>query len=124
MQRTTTIGLLLLAFTLACFTQIGCGSGPQTASQKGKSATADPLTHTGSIDGYQYEVSGDARVKVEQIPSEAEEGDYPKVTCGDNWFAVQKGNLIVNDKDSGALKRGDTIKVDANGQVWVNGEKR
>lgn len=113
-----TRNLRVLVLAVALVAQPGCGS--RTASKQGG---ADPLSHTGSIDGFKYEISGSPKLKVEQIPDEKGEGDYPKVTCGSNWFSVRGKRLFANDLDYGTVvKPGDTIKVAADGKVFINGE--
>jgi hypothetical protein len=115
MSRPITNLAFPVVFAVTCAICFGCSQS---------APSVDPLKHTGSIDDYRYEVYGHSTIKIEQVPNEAGTGDHPKVTCGSNWFAIQDGKLIVNGKESGAVKRGDTIKLDAQGQAFVNGEKR
>ena len=37
---------------------------------------------------------------------------------------VREGRMTVNGKDAGEVQAGDTIKVDKDGRVTVNGQKR
>jgi hypothetical protein len=105
-----------LILAAACMVPAGCGI-------RSSSNLPVPEVHTGSIDGYKYEMHGGSTLRAEQLPNEKGTEDYPKVTCGANWFSIRDRHLIVNGKDYGTVaKRGDTIKVTADGKVFVNGD--
>ena len=46
------------------------------------------------------------------------------VTCGTKVVRIVDGKLTLNGADRGAVKPGDTIKVDAAARVWVNQQPR
>jgi hypothetical protein len=46
------------------------------------------------------------------------------ITIGETRIHVDMEELTLNGAGKGKLKNGDTIKVFANGDVTVNGEKR
>lgn len=109
---------VVVAF-VACLGGFGCGSGSSS-----KSPESDPQVHTGSVDGYKYEMHGHSTVRIDQETDPKGSGNHPKVTCGSNWFSVQGGRLFANGKDYGTvIKPGDTIKVAVDGTVHVNGEQ-
>src|SRR5437868_40356 len=98
----------------ACLGSVACGppSSPTTSG-------SDPLVHTGSVDGYKFEMHGDPKIRTEQETGPKGSGSHPKVTCGSNWFSVRDGRLFANGKDYGTvIKPGDTIKVAADGTVY------
>lgn len=43
---------------------------------------------------------------------------------GKNALSIKGGRLTVNAAGHGAVKDGDAVLVDRDGQVYVNGEKR
>jgi hypothetical protein len=67
---------------------------------------------------YRYEVLG-ANGTVQR----GEAGEF-SVTAGSTAVAVRGGRLTVNGKGYGLLRDGDSVRVDEDGQVTVNGAPR
>jgi hypothetical protein len=82
---------------------LGCGSGG--------------ATNKGNINGISYEVHGNVQ-KIEVIDNAI------KITSGKNVIEVKDGRLFLNRKDRGPIKSGDSLVLDAESQLSVNGEKR
>jgi hypothetical protein len=70
------------------------------------------------VDGVSYEVRGQGDSK-----SLVAEGAR-EFTAGKNRLRVEGGRVIVNGKDYGPVKAGDSVLLDADGTLTVNGEKR
>jgi hypothetical protein len=45
-------------------------------------------------------------------------------TVGKNTLELKGGRVFANGKDHGPVKEGDSVLLDADGQLSVNGEKR
>jgi hypothetical protein len=46
------------------------------------------------------------------------------VTCGNQVLRIANGKMTLNSADRGAVKQGDTIKLTAAGELWVNQQPR
>jgi hypothetical protein len=102
-------GWLCLLFYLLTLALQGCS----------KTAVSDMHVHTGKTDGVTYEVRGTGHAR----ESRSANGDV-EVTLGSNRLQIKGGRMMVNGKDCGAVKDGDSVVLDDNGQVSVNQEKR
>lgn len=47
-----------------------------------------------------------------------------EVASDDNRLRIAKGKVTLNDKDYGAVEKGDRVKVTADGKLLVNGVER
>jgi hypothetical protein len=103
----TVVGLLLAAALAA-----GCSrSNPTpTAAAPGPESAVGP--------SYSYEVRGEGAV------SHGTASEPLSVSAGKNALTIKDGRLTVNGKDYGTVKSGDSIVVDRDGQVSINGAKR
>ena len=45
-------------------------------------------------------------------------------SAGDNTFEIRNGRAIANGKDGGPLKAGDSVLLDKEGRLLVNGQER
>ena len=68
--------------------------------------------------GYQYEVRGEDGSSNQGM---AEELD---VTAGKNRLRIKDGNVTANGKAYGSVERGDSVLLDRDGTLSVNGEQR
>jgi hypothetical protein len=50
--------------------------------------------------------------------------DYREFTAGKNKLRVQGGRVTANGKEYGPVKSGDSVLLDTDGTVSINGEKR
>jgi hypothetical protein len=73
----------------------------------------------GTVDGVSCEVRGRGGESSDRIVEGVHE-----FTAGDNKLRLQDGHVIANGKDYGAVKSGDSVLLDADGNVTVNSQKR
>jgi hypothetical protein len=109
-RRIIAAGVVLFALGLA-----GCnGPSGSGAAKPG----AEPSSAKGTINGVSYEVrgSGDSR--------SVAGGDSSEFIAGTNKLQVQGGRVSANGKDYGPVKSGDSVLLDADGTLTINGEKR
>lgn len=101
------LGLIAGAGILSALPACGPGVGIGTART------------TGSVDGVSYEVrgrSGEAR---------SQDGPgYREFIAGPNTLRVTGAHITANGKDAGEVKKGDSVLLDADGLLTVNGQKR
>jgi hypothetical protein len=50
--------------------------------------------------------------------------ELAELKWGNNKLKIDKGKLSFNDKDCGTLQPGDSVRVDKDGQMYVNGKQR
>jgi hypothetical protein len=72
----------------------------------------------GSINGISYEVHGGPAQSIEVI------NNAIKIASGKNVIEIKDGRISLNGKDRGSIKSGDSLVLDAESQLSVNGEKR
>jgi hypothetical protein len=75
-------------------------------------------TANAPLPGYQYEVKGEDGSSNKGM---AEELD---VTAGKNRLQIKDGKVTANGKAFGSVKRGDSVLLDRDGKLSVNGEQR
>jgi hypothetical protein len=80
---------------------------------------AGPSWAKGTVDGVSCEVRGQGG----ESSSFVGEG-YQEFTAGKNKLRVQGGRVTANGKEYGPVKSGDSVLLDADGTVTINGEKR
>jgi hypothetical protein len=51
-------------------------------------------------------------------------GEDFTVTCGSRVLRIANGKMTLNGADRGVVKQGDTIKLTADGELWVNQQPR
>jgi hypothetical protein len=68
--------------------------------------------------GYLYEVRG------EDGSSNKGMAEQLDVTAGKNRLQIKDGKVTANGKAYGAIKRGDSVLLDRDGKLSVNGEQR
>ena len=100
MQR---MGVLL---TMMVAVVAGCNRGGPTATPSEPKAA-----------NVSYEVRGEASI----TRGVAESGTF---RTGKNTLELRGGRVFANGKDHGPVKGGDTVLLDRDGQLSVNGEKR
>jgi hypothetical protein len=111
------MGKRCLLATVSVFLSLppGC-SGPSGPTP----AAAAPSWAKGTVDGVSCEVRGDADGGSSSFVSEG----YREFTAGRNKLRVQDGRITANGKEYGSVKSGDTVLLDVDGTVTVNGAKR
>jgi hypothetical protein len=98
------VGAAILSVTPACSRQ----AGPSDAS-----GVKD------TVNGVSYEVRGRGGNSLAQNV----EG-YRELIAGSNTLRVKDGHITANGKDAGEVKQGDSVLLDVDGAVTVNGQKR
>jgi hypothetical protein len=101
----------LFAWTLITWTFI-------TASGCDRSSSTAPAASTRPAASYRCEIRTVSGVNAYS------EGESISVTGGEHTASVQGGRLTVNGKAYGALKDRDSVVIDENGKVTVNGTER
>ncbi len=91
----------------------GC-NGPSGPTPAG----AAPSWAKGTVDGVSCEVRGQG-----ESSSVVGEG-FHEFTAGKNKLRVQSGRVTANGKDYSAVKSGDSVLLDVDGTVTINGGKR
>ena len=78
----------------------------------------DGVSYATNVHGVDYEVHGGlpGLVKID--------GETITITSGSNRLEVKDDLLAANGKDGGNIQHGDKVVLDAEGQLWVNKEKR
>lgn len=120
---------LLLAVV---FLQQGCGRGANfdkvyeaysidisnTTLENSKISQKDGVSYASNIHGISYEVhgGGPGLTKID--------GEAVMITNGPNRLEVKDSRLLANGRDCGAVQNGDKVVLDAEGQLFVNQEKR
>src|SRR5262245_33475494 len=99
-RKAVAVLLLLLA---------GCSS-PHSSSNSRTQSWAK-----GTFDGVSCEVRGYGN------SSSFVDKDYHELTAGENTVRVQAGHLTANGKDYGEVKSGDSVLLDSDGTVSING---
>jgi hypothetical protein len=74
-------------------------------------------TNKGSVNGISYEVHGPVQ-SVQVI------NDGIKIASGKNVIEIKDGRISLNGKNRGPIKSGNSLVLDAQSQLSVNGEKR
>jgi len=96
------------------FISVLAGCGGSTPS------TTDSLVSwaKGTVDGVSCDVRG------ERTSSSLIGEGFHEFTAGKNNLRLQGGRITSDGKDFGEVKSGDSVVVEPNGTVWVNGAKR
>ena len=71
------------------------------------------------LSGITLEVRGEGSVSMRQ-----ELGEGGTSSAGKNKLEIRGGRLIANGKDGGPLKSGDSVLLDMEGRLFVNGQER
>jgi hypothetical protein len=87
---------------------LGCSRSPPTP------ATPTPATPAAS---YSYDVRDDG-------VASAGMAEDVNATAGKNRLEIHGGRLTANGKSYGSLKNGDAVLLNADGQLFVNGQNR
>jgi hypothetical protein len=72
----------------------------------------------GSLNGIQWEVRGVGQIE------QRTNNDEASVSVGSNRLEIKGGRLTVNGRAAGEVKPGDSILLDRDGQLTVNGQPR
>jgi hypothetical protein len=117
MRRLLSIGLALAA---ALWTQ-GCGNGGSQYSGVVTSPSGDLEVVRGQASGISWEVRGRGDESQQQSS-----GERIEASAGNNTLVIEVDGLKVtaNGQRYGTLQPGDSILLDENGWVSVNGQKR
>src|SRR5438876_1387322 len=91
----------LCLFWCVGLTLLGCGAGGPAK---------------GNINGISYELHGGGSIEVDT--------NVIKIGNGKNVINIKDGRISLNGKDRGPIKSGDSLVLDAESQLSVNGEKR
>jgi len=70
----------------------------------------------GSVNGISYEVHGGRGLEIND--------NAIKISSGKNVLEIKDGRVSLNGKDRGPIKSGDSLVLNAESQLSVNGEKR
>jgi hypothetical protein len=87
---------------------LGCGG-----------STTQPSKYAGNFKGVSFEVHGFGEHKTHVVA----ENDVV-VTNGSSRLNLKNGRILANGKDYGPVKNGDTVVLDADGQISVNNSAR
>ncbi len=83
-----------------------------------KAYQKDGVSYATNVHGVDYEVHGG-------LPGSVNiDGETITIANGTNRLEAKDGLLVVNGKDCGSIQHGDEVVLDAEGQVWVNKERR
>jgi hypothetical protein len=93
---------------LAALALQGCSSTPTPSAQ----------VQTGKTGGVCYEVRGEGGAVTKGV---AESGSF---TAGQNTLEFRGGRVFANGKDHGPVKGGDSVLLDRDGDLSVNGRRR
>lgn len=72
----------------------------------------------GNAGGIKYEVRGSGNTNISSV------NNSTRIVSGRNTVTINKGRIVLNGKDRGAVKTGDSVLLDASGRLYVNGKRR
>ena len=73
-------------------------------------------TSQGNVNGISYQVHGGHALQI--INNDI------KIASGSNVIEIKDGRILLNGKDRGPIKSGDSLVFDAESRLSVNGEQR
>lgn len=89
-----------------------------------------PATHSYNLFGDRYfvDIETVGSFHVSSFVENREEGgqtvkELAEYTWGNNKLRIDMGKLTFNGKDCGTLARGDRVRVDKDGKLYVNGTR-
>jgi hypothetical protein len=75
--------------------------------------------HKGTtMNGIHFEIEGGVAITKVEVNNDV------KIDSGPFHVEMHDGKVFVNQTDRGPIGPGDTLKIDARGQVFVNGQRR
>ena len=81
--------------------------------------TTRPSKYAGNFNGVSFEVYGFGEQNTHVVAE-----DDVVVTNGSSLLNFKNGRVVANGKDYGPVKKGDTVVLNADGQVSVNNSPR
>ena len=78
-----------------------------------------PNMYGGNFNGISFEVWGFGEQSTHVVAE-----DEAVVTNGSNRLNIKSGRIVANGRDYGPVKKGETVVLDADGRVTVNGVQR
>jgi hypothetical protein len=106
MNRRVFVAALLLGLS-------GCGRPAAPRPDAG------PSRATATVGGVSYEVRGRGDSSASALAN-----GPGRLTAGQNTLRVEGGRVLANGKDYGPVKAGDSVLLDEDGTLTVNGERR